>query len=524
MTASLKSLTESIAARTLPTIVGNAGKSAEPEKLCSRSNLIPGFGRGRPYPRLVPNDESYVVDFDGISDLSHPQNWSFGRKIRTLSVLVLVITISTIGSGISAPATSAVADIFNVPDTVSLLATSLYLVGYALGPILWGPWSELQGRRPPMVLSTFGFSVFEIAVASSKDIQTFLICRFWSGFFGSSTLVIIGGTCSDMFDSRVRGLALTYLTTACFIGPLIGPIIGGFLVEAGLGWRWAQWILGICGMAATALLLFCFEETFHPQILVHKARQLRKATGNWAIHAQQEEGHLGVIESIGRNVTRPFTLLAKEPIILAITVYMSFVYALAYLSLASYPVIFQQIHGMSLGVSSLPGIGSILGTVIAAVYITLLQPEYHRKLKANGGIAIPEWRLKAPIVGGAFLTAGLFGFGWTGYTASIHWMAPVFAGLLIGFGTYCIFLPLINYIVDIYVVVAASALAANCFLRSITASAFPIFSHTMFERMGIQWAFTLLGCIGMLLFPIPILLYYYGPKLRALSKLTLPSA
>lgn len=65
---------------------------------------------------------------------------------------------------------------------------------------------------------------------------------------------------------------------------------------------------------------------------------------------------------------------------------------------------------------------------------------------------------------------------------------------------------------------AASAIAANTFLRSCLAAGFPLFARQMFDNLGIEWAATLLGCIAFVCVPIPVLFYFYGKKLRMKSK------
>jgi len=65
---------------------------------------------------------------------------------------------------------------------------------------------------------------------------------------------------------------------------------------------------------------------------------------------------------------------------------------------------------------------------------------------------------------------------------------------------------------------AASAIAANTFLRSLCGAGFPLFARYMIEGMGIQWAGTLLGCVALVLVPLPIIFYYRGAKLRERSK------
>ncbi len=153
-------------------------------------------------------------------------------------VLGFVTLTSAFGSSIFSAATGTVASIFNVSPTVGTLGVSLYVFGFATGPILWAPFSELYGRRLPLVISSFGFSVFAVATAAGKDLQTILICRFWTGFFGACPLTVVAAVFSDMFNDRTRGVAITLFATAVFSGPLLAPFIGGFITMSDLGWRW----------------------------------------------------------------------------------------------------------------------------------------------------------------------------------------------------------------------------------------------------------------------------------------------
>lgn len=115
-----------------------------------------------------------------------------------------------------------------------------------------------------------------------------------------------------------------------------------------------------------------------------------------------------------------------------------------------YPIIFQEVHGFNKGVGGLPYFGLILGEIIAAIYIIILQPGYTKKLAANNNIPIPEWRLPPVIVGGVVFAIGIFIISWTGYKSSIPWIAPTLSGLPIGFGIMCIFLQCLNYLIDAY--------------------------------------------------------------------------
>jgi DHA1 family multidrug resistance protein-like MFS transporter len=125
-------------------------------------------------------------------------------------------------SSIFSAAIAPVSKEFRIGSVTGTLGVSLYVLGFATGPTLWAPFSELLGRRLPIIIAMFGFSIFQIAVAVGKDIQTIMICRFWGGFFGACPLSVVAAVFADMFDNKSRGLAITVFSMTVFTGPLLG--------------------------------------------------------------------------------------------------------------------------------------------------------------------------------------------------------------------------------------------------------------------------------------------------------------
>ncbi|KAL5615200.1 hypothetical protein BROUX41_005257 [Berkeleyomyces rouxiae] len=478
---------------------------------------LPNFGAGKPFPPQLPNQEEYVVEFDGPDDPLHAQNWPMKRKLITSAMLGYTTFTSAFTSSIFSSATHAVSHEFGVSPEVGVLGTSLYVLGFAFGPSLWAPLSELKGRRLPIVISMFGFSLFCFACATAKDLQTVMIARFFSGFFGACPLAVVAAVFSDMFDNKTRGIAMALFSTTVFTGPLLAPFIGGFIVTSSLGWRWTQYIPGIMGMVAFTLDLFLLQESYPPVILIDKAADLRRRTLNWGIHAKQEEIEVDIKELMTKNFTRPLRLLFFEPIVTLLSIYMAFIYGLLYLFLTAYPLMFMGVYGFTAGEAGLTFFGMILGQLIGGAVVIAQQPWYMRKLVANNGVPVPEWRLPSVIAGAVSFAIGLFWFGWSGYRSSVHWIVPTLSGIMSGFGLMSIFLQSLNYLVDAYLMFAASAIAGNTFLRSLCGAGFPLFATYMFNGMGIEWASTLLGCVAVALVPIPIIFLKYGHRIRAKS-------
>ncbi|KAI0013204.1 MFS general substrate transporter [Xylariaceae sp. FL0662B] len=480
---------------------------------------LPAFGAGKPYPPPLPDQEEYVVEFEGPDDPYHAQNWSLSKKLVTAVILGYTTLTSAFASSIFSPAIPYVSRQFGVSTEVGTLGVSFYVLGFATGPTLWAPLSELKGRRLPLVISMFGFSAFSIACATAKDLQTVLISRFFAGFMGACPLAVVAAVFSDMFNNATRGIAITLFSMSVFTGPLLAPFIGGFIVESYLGWRWTMYLATIMGWFAFALDVLFLNETYPPVILIEKAAELRRRTKNWGIHAKQEEIEIDFKELLKKNFTRPMRLLFFEPIVTLISIYMAFIYGLLYLFLTAYPFVFQGVHGFNSGQSGLAFFGMIIGQLLAGVTVLITQPSYQRKLAANNGVSIPEWRLPIVIAGAVAFAAGIFWLGWSGYRADVHWIVPAASGILSGFGLMGIFLQSLNYLVDAYLMFAASAIAGNTFLRSLCGAGFPLFATYMFNGLGIEWASTLLGCVATIMVPIPVIFYLYGHKIRAKSRL-----
>ena len=121
------------------------------------------------------------------------------------------------------------------------------------------------------------------------------------------------------------------------------------------------------------------------------------------------------------------------------------------------------------------------------------------------------------MIGSVVFAGGCFVFGWTA-SRTIFWLAPVIGTVMLGFGFFTIFQSALNYLIDTFRVYSASAIAANTFLRSILALAFPLFINPMYSALGIGWATSVFGFFAVCLIPIPFLFYKFGPAIRRRGK------
>lgn len=491
-------------------------------KANSTNEALPLMGGGRDYPPPLPDRDPYIVAYDGPDDPMHPHNWSLWKKIRLCAIVALSAFVVSLGSAMFAEGSADVERIFHVGPTVATLGTSLFVFGFASGPIVWGPVSELYGRRMVQLISSVGYICFSFAVATAKDLQTVMLCRFFAGFLGASPLVVSPAIIADLFATRTRGLAMTIFAVVLFGGPMLAPIFGGFIVKnSSMGWRWTSYMGGIVGALAGVLMLFFLDETHHGLILCRKAEILRRRTGNWGIAAPHEEFSLSFKEIVEKNISRPVVMLLTEPILFLITLYNAFIYGIIYLCLTAIPDIFGERYHFRAGVAELPYISMLIGVFVGALITIICERRFIAALERTGK-PVPEERLPPMMIGAFFFAIGLFWTGWTGdYPEHVHWIVPTIGTAFIGCGLLSIFLPCINYIIDCYLFYAASAMAGNTLLRSAFGAAFPLFARPMIMNLTIKWAMTLLGCIALVLLPVPFLFYRFGALLRKKSKYSL---
>lgn len=463
-----------------------------------------------------------IVHWEGENDSENPFTWSRAYRWYLTMLAGLLVLNSTFTSSAPSGVIPELEVEFGFGREVATLSLSIFVAGYCLGPLLWGPLSEQFGRKPVFILAMIIYTCFNIGCALSKNTASILVFRFLSGTFAASPLTNSGGVIADLWDAKTRGIALSLFSLAPFAGPALGPIVSGFISVGGASWRWLFWVCTIFSGVCLALVVLTLPETYAPIILLKKARRIRKETGDDRYKAPIELVKVEWKDRINKTILKPFIMLGQEPMLLVMTIYLSFVYGVVYLLFEAFPIVFTLGHGFNAGISGVMFVPFFLGGCAAvALYVIYFNPKYAKQadaLKEQGINRVPpEERLYPIMLAGPCLTIAFFWFGWTSY-ASISFWSPMMAGSLIGFGVLFCFLGVFNYLIDVYLANAASALAANTVCRSLAGFGFPLFATQMFTVLTPRWASTLLGFISLIMVPIPFLLYKYGSKIRAMSK------
>ncbi|KAH0833550.1 hypothetical protein AYO21_05228 [Fonsecaea monophora] len=471
------------------------------------------------YPGRGTDDDPYIIDFLQ-NDCQDAMNFTKGRKwaiavLQSLSTFAVTFASSVYVSGIG-----GITQRFGVSREVATLGLSLFVLGFALGPLIWAPLSEVYGRKSIFVVSFTAYTAFSVAAACAPNIATLLALRFLASAFGSSSMTNVGGVIADMFSKKERGMATGMFVTAPFLGPALGPVAGGFLGET-QGWRWTLGLSAILGGLIWIATTLTTHETYAPFILRRRAKALSRMTGSvYVSRIDAGKPPKTLSQELSVSFTRPWVLLFREPIVLLASLYIAIVYGTLYMFFAGFPIVFQAARGWSQGIAGLPFVGVAIGVCLATLAAGVDNKRFVRQCEAAEAeerVVEPEARLRTAMAGSIVLPIGLFLFAWTTYP-SVHWIAPIIGGMFFAAGLVMVFISLMSYLVDSYVVYAASVLAANSVLRSLFGTAFPLFTTRMYRNLGNQWAssipaFLVIGCL-----PFPFLFYKYGPQIRSRCK------
>lgn len=471
-----------------------------------------------------------------------PFEWNPRKKnvIIWLSCAATAVTAYTAGSYTAGEA--QMRPYWNISHVVFELAVFDFTVGFALAPMILAPFSEINGRRPVFVVTGALFVVMQLCCALTRTYAGMLVARFLAGCFSSTFSTMVGGVVTDIYHAENRNTAMALFSGSALFATGFGPLISS-LIAAHLSWRWIFYFQVItCGTVMIALILF-FKETRGSVLLSKKAKAINqyydkleqlgiygvydKEPANaglptrpnqikrirWKVKSDEERASIGKMISV--SIYRPFHLLLTEPAVFFISLWVSFSWAVLYLTFGAVPLVFENLYGFNLeqsgAVFAALSVGSLLATIIS-IYSDLLmrrkRPEMYKT---------PEGRLWLPCFLSILLPIGLFWFGWTSYK-SVPWIVPAMGVACATMGIFSIYLSGFNYLADAYHKYASSAIAAQSFCRNMLGGVFPLVIDQMYSRLGFQGGSSLLGGIGLLLTIVPFVLVIYGPKIRAKSK------
>ncbi|KAI1459838.1 MFS general substrate transporter [Annulohypoxylon moriforme] len=487
----------------------------ELKRILSRATAKPYRTTDLEYGERPYLNENGHVDFRP-EDVENPHCWSTARRWYVTICAVLLVVNATFASSAPSGCFGSIAEGFGVSEEAAGLTVTLFLLGYCAGPLIFAPLSEFYGRRWIFYSTFLLYIIFNFLCAFAPNFGSLLVGRFLTGTFVSAPLSNSPGVLADLWGPVERGNAMAVFSCMVWVGPALGPVVGGFL-ELKKDWRWSFFVLLWLG-GITAIPMFTIPETFGPIILVHRARRIRQARipGYENVKAPVEDGDRTLSGIYKVALTRPWIILF-DTISFLCAVYMSVVYTLLYMLFSIYPIVFQERRGWNAGVGELPLVGTVIGSFVGAIIVLFDSRQKQRKIE-RGVPLKPEDRLTLAMMGGVGFPVTMFWFAWTAEYNWIHWIVPTIAGVFLASSLMLIFVGYLTYLVDSYLMYAASAIAVNTVCRSACGAAAPLFTNYMFDALGIGGGGSLIGGVATVLAVIPFAFYKYGEGIRTRSR------
>lgn len=196
---------------------------------------------------VTENDSNEVqdpnrVNWESDHDPEKPMNWRTSTRWTLIGLECCTVFVVGVSSSVFAPGVpQLMRENHSDNTTLATLVVTIYVLGLATGPLFFGPMSELYGRLIIHHIGNVGFTVFTIACGVSPNLTVLIVMRLLQGIFAAVPLTNGGGVIADTVKQEERGLALAMFTLGLLAGPVIAPVIGGFLTAA-RGWRWSFWI------------------------------------------------------------------------------------------------------------------------------------------------------------------------------------------------------------------------------------------------------------------------------------------
>ena len=185
----------------------------------------------------------------------------YGRRDRAPFVLIVAITAcGTLGMHLIIPALPDTARALGVSAGAIQLTITLYLIGLAIGQLLYGPVSDRFGRRPVLLAGLALFTLAGIATTVAPNAWTLVIARILQSIGACAGLVLGRAIVRDSAAPDRAAARLGLLTLVMAAAPAIAPVLGGY-ATAWIGWRAAFALLAIAGGVTLAFTVLLLPET-----------------------------------------------------------------------------------------------------------------------------------------------------------------------------------------------------------------------------------------------------------------------
>jgi len=194
-------------------------------------------------------------------------------------ILGLLAMLMPLSIDMYLPALPVIAEQFGVPAGSAQMTLSTYILGFALGQLLYGPMADSLGRKPVVLGGTLVFAVAAAACAMAQSIDHLIVMRFFHGLAAAAASVVINALMRDIYPKEEFSRMMSFVMLVTTVAPLVAPMVGG-AVLVWFSWHAIFWILALAALLASAMIFFFIKETLPAE---HRQKfHIRTTLGNFA--------------------------------------------------------------------------------------------------------------------------------------------------------------------------------------------------------------------------------------------------
>ncbi|KAH8912313.1 MFS general substrate transporter [Coniochaeta sp. PMI_546] len=468
--------------------------------------------------RLEKLNNDYGATWDGPDDPHDPYNWPSFRKVSIGLIFSLGQLVTLMSASMIAAALGDIERDLGIDPSTGQIIFSTYFLGLAFGPFLVAAWAEMSGRKKVWLFANAWFILWNAICPVGHSKGLMIVGRLMTGLGASAGITLTGPVMADMYGEADRGKSLAIASFLPYLGPALGPIVGG-LVTHSVNWRWVFWIMCIFNAAITMLGLVFIRESYTPVLLRRKARRNKSSSAAQATPRDWSYWQSFFLK-LSSNMARPVLLLVRRPVIQVIALLLALNFGIYTFLLSTFATLYIDRYGQSQSISSLHYIAIAIGSFVSAQAGGRFMDIIYRRLRdrAPDRQGRPEFRVPWMVPGVVLSPIGLFWYGWSAEHRN-SWVMVDVGATIFALGCYISSQSLLAYQLDEFAEYGASANAATRFLSFVLGFAFPIFAPQLYGRLGYGWGNSLLAFVWIVLvFPLPVVLWLWGDKLRALGR------
>ncbi|SNY54694.1 Bcr/CflA family multidrug efflux MFS transporter [Pantoea sp. GL120224-02] len=226
-------------------------------------------------------------------------------------ILGLLAMLMPLSIDMYLPAMPQIAREFAVSAGSVQMTLNLYILGFAIGQLVYGPLADSYGRKPVIVLGTLIFACAAAACALSQSIDQLIFMRFLHGLSAAAASVVINALMRDSYSKEDFSRMMSFVMLVTTIAPLLAPIIGGWLL---LLWNWHAifWTLAVAALITTVLVVTQIRETLKPEL--RQRFHLRTTLSNFVALVRHKRAFSYMLAS-GFSFAGLFTFLNAGPFV-----------------------------------------------------------------------------------------------------------------------------------------------------------------------------------------------------------------